>query len=299
METMETTNKALHTEIADLRETVACLDVENQELLKEKNSLKDKNQALQKTADGFRKTMEELQQKVEDVREKIDHAQGKIHHLELQNKSLVKANEELTKELREVSCQVTLFEEYKAAQENDLVEMQTLSVEVKKYLKSLEEKLEETEQWYQEEKKQSAQLREKVGELLQNRENQRKGIKELQGQVEMSVQQAVILRMDQETNVQVGSLMHEIVEARLVDVAMTRSRNRKIMLWLWRLGKFLTILLFGCGLLLGLAFLYTYFFNQQFISNTVLILLSDENIKRLVEALSRYLSWKNEGLLGF
>ncbi|KAL8191280.1 UNVERIFIED_CONTAM: hypothetical protein K2H54_071326 [Gekko kuhli] len=232
-------NEVLRVEIADLRETVACLDVENQDLLKENKSLKDKNKTLQETADGFRTTMEEMQQKVENIREKTDRAHEKVCRLDLQNKSTVKANEELTKELHEVSCQVALLEDYKAAQERDLVDMQNLSVEVKKYLKSLEDKLEETEQRYQAEKSHSVHLREKVGELLLSRENQREGIKELQGQVEMSLQQAMVLRMDQENNV------------------------------------------------------------QEFISETILVLLGDEKIRQIVEVLSQYLTWKNDGLIPF
>lgn len=299
LEELSAANDALRVEITDLTETVACLDEENQELLKKNKSLEDAKKSLQEVAGGFRATMEEMQKRVEDVREKTHHAHEKISHLELQNKSLVAANEELSRELQEVSSQVAHFEDYKAALQRDLEEMQNLTAEVKKYLRSLEDKLEETEQCYQAEKSHSAHLREKLGELLQIRDDQRKGIKDLQGQVEMSLQQAMIVRVNQENNVQVGSLMHEIVEAQLVDVALNRSRKRKILRWLWRLGKFLALLVFGCGLLLGLAFVYTYFFNQQFISDTILFLLSDENIKKIVEVLSQYLTWRNEGLLPF
>uniref|UniRef100_A0ACB8FFP0 Uncharacterized protein n=1 Tax=Sphaerodactylus townsendi TaxID=933632 RepID=A0ACB8FFP0_9SAUR len=289
-EEISAANETLRVQIADLRETVASLDVENQELLKENRSLKDKNKTLQEAADGFRSTMEE-KQKMEDVREKIDDTSGQIHQLELQNKSLVKANQELNKELHEVYYQTALLKDFKVAQERDFTVMKNLAVNVKKYLRCLEDKLEEIEKQYAAEKSRSAQLKEKVEELLQNRESQRKGIRDLQGQVELSVQQAMVFRVDQENNVQMGSLMHEIMEARLVDVVLNRSRKRKVIYWLLKLGKFLTVLVFGCGLLLGLALLYTYFINQQFISDTILVLVSDQNIEKIVQALSQLAEW--------
>ncbi|XP_061485719.1 transmembrane and coiled-coil domain-containing protein 5B-like [Rhineura floridana] len=299
VEDLSLANENLRCQINDLRETVACLDSENQELLKENRCIKDHNRSLQGTADTFKATMEEMQKKVEDIRERMDHANMKIHELDIQNKSLVKANEELNKELHEVSSQVALFQDYKAAQEKDLLEMQNLSAEVKKYLKSLEERLEETEHHYHAEKSHSSQLKEKVGTLLQLRQNQRNDIKDLQAQLETCVQQATILRLDQENRVQMGSLMHEIVEAKLVDVALNRSKSRKAMYWLWKLGKFLTILVLGCILLLVLALSYTYFFNQQFIAETVLVFLSEQNINKIVQGFAHYLTWRNDGLLPF
>ncbi|KAL8191328.1 UNVERIFIED_CONTAM: hypothetical protein K2H54_072223 [Gekko kuhli] len=286
----------LQVEIADLKETVDCLHIENQDLLKENKSLKDKNKNLQGTADSLRTTVEEMQQKVENVQEKTDHTHRKISHLDLQNKSLAKANEELTEKLHEVLSQVDILEEYKAAQDRDLAEMQDLSVEVKKYLRSLGEKMEEMEQRYQE-----AQLREKVRELLPIGENQRKGMKDLRGQVEVSFQQAVVLRMEQKKNVQVCSLMHGIAESRLVNMTMNGMR-KNITHWLWRLDKFLAPLAphFGYGFGFGLLFsVFLYIINQQFISDIFLTLLGDEDIEQIVGVLSPYLTWKNDGLLHF
>ncbi|XP_053167105.1 centromere protein F-like [Hemicordylus capensis] len=299
LEELSLINDNLRGQIHDLRETLACLDTENQELLTANRRIKDQNRSLQDIADEFKATMEEMQKKVEDIRERMDGANAKIHHLEVQNKLLVKSNEELNKELHEVSCQMALFEDYKAAQEKDLLEMQNLSTEVKKYLKTLEERLEETEQHFHVEKCHSSQLRERVGALLQLRETQRKDIRDLQGQLEMSVQRATFLRLDQENRVQVGSLMHEIVEAKLVDVALNRSKKRKVMHWMWNVAKLMAILVFFCALLLGLALLYTYFINQEFISESIVMFFSDENIEKMERILSHYLNWRNDGLLPF
>ncbi|XP_066475560.1 transmembrane and coiled-coil domain-containing protein 5B-like [Tiliqua scincoides] len=299
LEDLSVANETLRCQISDLRDTVACLDTENQELLKENRSIKDYNQTLLGTADMFKARMEEMQKKVEDIKQRMDEANDKIHNLEVQNKLLVTANEELTKELHEVSYQVALFEDYKAQQEKDLAEMQNLSAEVKKYMRSLEDRLAETEYRYQEARNYSSQLREKVALLLKLRESQRKDIKDLQGELEMCVQQATFLRLDQENRVQIGSLMHEVVEAKLVDVALNRSKSRKVVQWACWLGKILALLVLGCVLLLCLAFLYTHFVNQEFFSETMLMIFSDQNIERIKDLLSHFLTWSNDGLLPY
>ncbi|XP_078246343.1 uncharacterized protein LOC144588105 [Pogona vitticeps] len=299
VEELSTNNQNLRQQIGELRETVACLDSENRELLVENGCIKDQNRCLQSAADRFKAMIEETQKKVEDIRGRMDVAHQKIHELEVQNQSLVDANKELSRELQEVSSQMALFRDYKAAQEKDLLEMQNLSAEVRKYLKFLEERLEETERQYHLEKSRSSELRDKVSALLQLRETQRKDIKDLQAQLETCVQQATILRLDQENRLQLGSLMHEIVEAKLVDVALNQSKTRKVLQWLWSLGKVLVILVVGCSILLFLVLTYTYFFNQGFISETLLLFLSEQNIEKIAQGFSHYLIWRNEGLLPF
>lgn len=299
VEDLSVNNENLRGQIGELRDTVACLDTENRDLLMENKCIKDRNRCLQSSADRFKAMIEEMQKKVEDVRRRMDAAQQKIHELEVQNKSLVDANQELSRELHEVLSQVALFREYKAAQQKDLLEMQSLSAEVKKYLKSLEERRDDTEQRCQLEKSQTSQLQDRVGALLQLRATQRRDIKDLQAQLETCVQQATILRLDQENRMQMGSLMHEIVEAKLVDVALNQSRSRKVLQWLWSLGKVLVILVVGCSILLFLVLTYTYFFDQEFISETLLLFLSEQNIEQIAQGLSRYLVWRNDGLLPF
>ncbi|KAJ6664853.1 hypothetical protein lerEdw1_005825 [Lerista edwardsae] len=299
LEELSTANENLRSQISDLRDAVAGFDSENQELLRENRGIKDYNRTLLGTADLFKARMEEMQKKVEDIRQRMDEANGKIHKLEVQNKLLVKSNEELNKELHEVSYQVALFEDYKARQEKDLTEMQNLTAEVKKYMRTLEDRLAETENRYQVAKKHSSQLREKVGMLLQLRESQRKDIRNLQGELESSVQQATFLRLDQENRVQIGSLMHEIVEAKLVDVALNRSKKRKVMQWAWWLVKMLAYLVLGCILLILLCFLYAHFINQEFFSETMVLFFSDQNIEKIRHMFSRFLTWSNNGLLPF
>ncbi|XP_062830536.1 keratin, type I cytoskeletal 39-like [Anolis carolinensis] len=299
VEELSVSNEKLRNQIHELKEEVACLDTENRELLNENRCIKDQNQHLQATAGKFKATMEQMQKKVEDIRERMDEAQMRIEELENQNKSLLKGNEELNKELQEVSFQMALFQDYKEAQEKDLLEMQNLSTEVRKHLKTLEDKLDETERNYYREKRLSCHLQEKVAALLLLRESQRKGIKDLQAQLETSVQQATIMRLDEENRVQVGSLMHEVVEAKLVDVALNKSKMRRVMQWLCKLGKILVILVVGCSVLLFLIFMYTYFYNEEFISDMLQVFLSEENITKLAQGLSYYLTWRNEGLLPF
>ncbi|XP_007441250.1 transmembrane and coiled-coil domain-containing protein 5B-like [Python bivittatus] len=292
-------NESLRLQIDELRETVACLDSENQDLLKENKGLKDQHRSLQEVADQFKIRMEHLQKIVEDVRERIDSANMMVRQVELQNKTLVKAHEELNKEMHEVTIQVAVFKDYKAVQEKDLEEMRTLSSEVKKYLRGLEDQLAETEHGYHVERSHSGELKEKVTTLLKLREKQRKDIKDLQKELETRVQQATFSRLDQENRVQMGSLMHEVVEAQLVGVARNRSKKRKILRWVWMAAKILMMLVFGCYVLLGLVFAYARFVNPEFISETFLAFVSEENIERIAYSFSQYLNWRNDGLLPF
>ncbi|KAJ7319751.1 hypothetical protein JRQ81_019262 [Phrynocephalus forsythii] len=298
-EDLSASNENLRQQIGELSEDVACLDTDNQELLVESKCIKDRNRLLQSSADQFKATMEEMQKKVEDIRGRVEAAQQKIHQLEVQNWALVEANKELRRELHEVLSQVALFRDYKAAQEEDLLEMRKLSDEVKKHLKSLELRRDEAEHRYRLEKSQSSQLQDRVSTLLQLRETKRQDIKDLQAQLESCVQQATVLRLDQENRLQMGSLMHEIVEAKLVDVALNQSKTKKVLQWLWTLGKVLLILVVGCSVLLFLVLTYTYFFNEEFISETLLLFLSEQNIEKIARGLSHYLIWRNNGLLPF
>lgn len=299
LEDLSTANEKLRSQVSELQETVACLDTENQVLLKENQGIKDYNQSLLENADTFKARMEEMQKKVEDLKNRMDEANESIHQLEVQNKMLVEANEDLTKELHQVSYQVALFEDYKAQQERDLAEMQGLTTEVKRYMRSLEDRLAETEYRYQEARGFSAQLKDKVGLLLQLRESQRKDIKDLQGELEMNVQQATFLRLDQENKVQVGSLMHEVVEAKLVDVALNKSKKRRVLQWFCWLARILAFLMLGCLALLCLALMYTHFVNDQFIVDSMLMIFSDQSIDQIKDILSHFLIWSNDGLLPF
>ncbi|XP_039194040.1 uncharacterized protein LOC120305820 [Crotalus tigris] len=299
LEDLSATNKSLRLQVEELRGTLACLDTENQMFLKDKECIKGQQKALRDTVDYLKSTIEHLHKTVEDIREKLDHANTVIQELALQNKSLVKANEDLNKEMHEVTSQVAIFKDDKPAQEDNLEEMRNLPSEVQKYLRNLEDKLAVMEHSFHVEKIHSSQLKEKVMDLQKVRENRRKYIQDLQNQQDLCVQQATLVRLDQENQMPAGVLTHELVEARLVGVTQDWSKERKILHWLWTAAKFLMMLLFGCCLLVGLVLAYTHFFNPLFISNTVLVLLSDQSIDRLVHHFSPYLEWRNDGLLPF
>ncbi|KAM3837697.1 uncharacterized protein M6D78_009044 [Vipera latastei] len=220
-----------------------------------------------------------------------------IQELALQNKSLVKANEDLNEEMHEATSQVAVFKDDKPGQEDDLEEMRNLPSEVQKSLRNLEDKLAKVEHSFHVEKIHSSQLKEKVTDLQKVREDRRKRIKDLQNQQDLCVQQATFVRLDQENQMPAGVLTHELVEARLVGVARTWPKERKVLHWLWTAAKILMMLLFSCCLFLGLVFTYTHFLNPLFISHSLLVLLSDQSIDRLMRRFSPYVEWRNDGLL--
>ncbi|XP_013923758.1 PREDICTED: myosin-9-like [Thamnophis sirtalis] len=299
LEDLSATNRQFLFQVEELREHVATLDSENQEFLHDKEYIKEQHRCLRETVDHLKSTMEHLQKTVEDIKESLDHVNMAIHELALQNKSLVTANNDLNQEMHEVTSQVAVFKNDKPTHENDLKEMRNLPSEVQKYVRNLEDKLSEMENNYHVEKTQSGQLKEKVMTIQQAREHLRTRIKDLQNQQDLCVQQATFLRLDQENQMPAGILMHELVEARLVGVARDRSKERKILRWLWVAVKVLMLLLFVCCVILGLVLAYTCFFNPLFISDALVGLLSDQSIQKLVHRFSPYLEQKNDGLLPY
>ncbi|XP_070792514.1 transmembrane and coiled-coil domain-containing protein 5B-like [Pituophis catenifer annectens] len=299
LEDLSASNRNLRLQVEELRENIASLDSENQEFLRDKEYIKEQHKCLRETVNHLKSSMEHLQKTVEDFRESLDHVNMAIHELALQNKSLVKANNDLNQEMHEVTSQVAVYKNDKPTHENDLKEMQNLPSEVHKYLRNLEDKLSEMEHNYCVEKTQSGQLKEKVTAIQRAREHLRNRIKDLQNQQDLCVQQATFMRLDQENQVPTGILMHELVEARLVGVARDGSKERKFLRWLWVAAKMLMMLLFGCCLIFGLVLAYTHFFNPLFISETLVVLLSDQSIEKLVHHFSPYLVQRNDGLLPF
>ncbi|XP_067389383.1 transmembrane and coiled-coil domain-containing protein 5B-like [Emydura macquarii macquarii] len=278
---------------------VANLDAENQELTKGNKDTEDLNRGLQTKTECLKTTVEELQKEVENVREMLEQRDGKIKQLELENKNLDRTNKQLTLETYEISCQLSAYEDDKVAPERDLLGTKTVTQEIKSYMRHLEGKLEDTKQQRDQEKRRSSQLRETLIELLQIREVQRKDIIQLKRQLEMSMQQAALLRLENEDRVVAGSLLQERGEAKLVEISRKWSKMRKLLFWLLALGRFLLVLVPCLGLGTAVALLYTYFVNKYFILESLLLLFNDHDIHMVIEILSRHLTWKNDGLFPF
>ncbi|XP_039356129.1 paramyosin-like [Mauremys reevesii] len=292
-------NERLRNEIWDLRDTVANLDAENQELIKGNKDTKDLNRGLQTKTDYLKLMVEELQKEVENVREMLELRDGKIKQLELENKNLHRTNKQLTLETYESSCQLSADEEYKFAPEIDLLGTKNITQEIKIYVKHLEGKLEDAEQQRDEERSCSSQLRGTLAELLQIRELQRKDIIQLKGQLEMAMQQAALLRMETEDRAQAGLLLQQRVETKLVEKSLNQSKMSNLLHWLLNLGRLLLILVSCLGIGTAVALLYTYFVNNYFISDSLLLLFSEHDINMIVEILSRHVTWKNNGPFPF
>ncbi|KAM3837834.1 uncharacterized protein M6D78_009148 [Vipera latastei] len=91
------------------------------------------------------------------------------------------------------------------------------------------------------------------------------------------------------------------LKEKVTDLQKVREDRRKRIkdLQNQQAAKILMMLLFGCCLFLGLVLAYTHIFNPLFISHSLLVLLSDQSIDRLVRRFSPYLEWRNDGLLPF
>ncbi|XP_070607676.1 transmembrane protein 191C-like [Erythrolamprus reginae] len=293
LEDISAAHRSLRLQIEEMKGTFAFLDSENKMFLKDKECIKEQQRSLRETMGYLKSAIEHLQKTVEDIRERLDQANTVIQELALQNKSFVKANEELHQEMQEVTSQVAVFKENQPAQENELKQMRNLPSEVQNYLRNLEDKLERMEHNYHVERIHSGQLKDKVTNLQTVQDDWKKRIKDLQKQQDLCVQQASSGQLDQTP---IGISTHEQLELRLVG---DESKEKKVRDWLWTAAKILMMFLLGCALFLGLVFAYTYFVNPFFISETILVLLSDQSIDRLVHRFSPYLESRNEGLLPF
>ncbi|KAJ7319771.1 hypothetical protein JRQ81_019282 [Phrynocephalus forsythii] len=74
--------------------------------------------SLQETIENFKNVVEEMQKKMAAMRERTDEAYKKIHRLEVQKYAPTGTNNQLKKQPQDLSCQVALFEESKAAPKN-------------------------------------------------------------------------------------------------------------------------------------------------------------------------------------
>ena len=82
------TNENLQNQRWHLRETVAELDIENRNLLKESEDLKDGYRQLQASAGCLRTLVGDLHREVDDARDTMKDKENKIKQLELKNNNL-------------------------------------------------------------------------------------------------------------------------------------------------------------------------------------------------------------------
>ncbi|CAM2115413.1 unnamed protein product [Caretta caretta] len=291
------TNKNLQNQIWDLRETAVELDAENQKLMKENKEIKDQNRRLQARADCFKTLVGDLQREVDNAREMVEGREDKINKLEFQNKYLEKINEQLNMEIMEMACQISAY--HNICQEKDIYGVRNKMYENKKYLKHLKTNLESEEQLYEQEKLETCQLRETLEELDKIGEFQKNDIMQLEGQLVMSSQETALLRVENEDKFQNGSLLRQVAEVKFAENSLHKPKKHNFLCYIWNLLKLLLILVVWLGLAAALVLLYIYVFNNDFIADSLPLLISDHDLDMLIQILSPYLIWKNDGLLPF
>uniref|UniRef100_A0A8C0JFD1 Uncharacterized protein n=1 Tax=Chelonoidis abingdonii TaxID=106734 RepID=A0A8C0JFD1_CHEAB len=278
-------NKNLQNQIWDLRETVVELDAENQKLMKENKEIKDLSRTLQARADCFKTLVGDLQREVDNAREMMEGSEDKINKLEFQNKHLEKINEQLNMEIMEM--------------EKEIYGVRNIIYENKKYLKHLKTSLESEEQLYEQEKLETNQLRETLEELDKIGEFQKNDITQLEGQLVMPTQETALVRVENEDKFQAGSLLRQVAEVKFVENSFHEPKKHNFLCYIWNLLKFLLTLAVWLGFAAALALLFTYVFNNDFIADSLPLLISDHDLDMLIQILSPYLIWKNDGLLPF
>lgn len=280
----------LKTEIWDLRETAASLDIEKQEIISENKCIKEQNRNLEAKIDCFKAMAEELQKEEIELHVMLRQLEDMIVQLDGQNQSLKETNQRLRSETQKMSSHILLFQDYKAMQDHDVSRMKQVMEHIVAYFKQLEADIEMAEQRYSEEQNQTAELNRTLDELEQIREVQENEIAGLQEQLE----EASLLRSDVGESTKFPSLLHEMVQAKLVQESLAMQNGLLLLL-----SKAIWLLL-GVALCLGLldlsVKLYLFLFSQDMESQ--LLLFSDQ-LRLLTDVLSLHHSRKPSGLLPF
>ncbi|XP_053166534.1 tropomyosin-like isoform X2 [Hemicordylus capensis] len=287
------TNENLKNEIWDLREMAANLDLEKQEIIIKNKSIKEQNKSLEAKIECFKAMAEDLHNEEEDLQVSLLQLEETLGQLESQNNILKGTNQMLNTEIQRVSSHVICFEDYKATQEQDISHMKQVMEHIVSYFKELEGKIETAQQRYIEEKNQVAELERTLEELEQIREVQENEIACLRDQLE----EASLLRSEMDENVKTPSLLHEMVQAKLVQDSLAVQSS--VLLFL---SKFMWLLLAAALCLVflsGSVKLYIFMFDEDLETGSRLLLFPDHQFKLLLDVFSPLNSRKPNGLLPF
>nr|XP_020666612.1 paramyosin-like [Pogona vitticeps] len=282
----------LQHEIWELRETAANLDTEKQEIMTENQGMKEENRNLEAKIDCFKAMAEDLQKEEGELQATLRQLEDTILRLEAENQSLNETNQGLRTETQTMSSHVVLFQDYKAMQDHDVSRMKQVMEHIVTYFKQLEGKIETAKQRYMEEQNQTAELKRTLDELEQIREVQENELAGLREQLE----EASLLRSGPGESTNFPSLLHEMVQAKLVQESQA-MQNCLLLL----LSKIMWLLL---GLVVCLEFLdifvklYLFLFSQDMEAGSQLLLISD-HLSLLTDLLSLHRTRKPSGLLPF
>ncbi|KAJ7319950.1 hypothetical protein JRQ81_019461 [Phrynocephalus forsythii] len=282
----------LRSEIWGLREAAANLDTEKQEILSESKWMKEQNRNLEAKIDCFQAMVEDLQKEEAELQATLRQLEDTIVQLEAQNQGLKETNLKLRTKTEKTSSHILLFQDYKALQERDVSRMKQVMEHIVAYFKQLEAKIETAEQGYSEERNQTAELKDTLDELEQICEVQENELASLREQLE----EALLVRSDTDEIANFPSLLHEMVQAKLVQESLA-MQNCLLLL----LSKAVWLLL---GMVVCLGFLdvmvklYLSLFSQDAEAGSQLLLFSD-HLSLLTDTLSRRHARKPSGLLPY
>ncbi|XP_028581421.1 uncharacterized protein LOC114595286 [Podarcis muralis] len=285
-------NGNLKNQIWDLRETAANLDTEKQEILTENRSVKEQNRSLEAKIECFKAMAEDFEKEEEELQGVLRKLEETIAQLESQNTALKGTNKMLRTEIQKVSGHIVLFQDYKATQDQDICRMKQVMEHIVSYFKQLESKIETAEQRFGEEQSEAAELQRTLDELEQIREVQENEILCLKDQLE----EASFMRLEKDESLKVPSLLHEMVQAKLVQDSLAMKSSLLLLLskvvWL-----FLAVAV-CLGFLSVLAKVYLFVFNQDLESGSQALLFTDR-LRLLAEVLSPHPMRRSNGLLPF
>lgn len=286
-------NESLKNELWDLRETAANLDLEKQDIIVENKFIKEQNRTLEAKMECFKGMVEEFRKEEEELQATLSQLEETLEPLEFQNKNLNGSNKSLREEIQAMSSHVAVFQDYKATQDKDILCMKQVMGHIVKHFKQLEAKIETAEKQYEEEKGQVSELKRTWDELEQIREVQENEIVCLRGQLE----EAAVPRLETDESAKAPSLLHEMVQAKLVQDSLVMEST---VLFLLSKITWIVMAALVCLGTLGVLFkLYVSVFNTDLETRRQLLQFSDRNFKLLLDVFAPHHMSKPNQLLPF
>lgn len=239
-----------------------------------KDSAKDSKRNLKDRTQDIKKCVEELDREVDIVMDLVEKIEKKVKLLGNHNRKLAKVNDHLNIGLKKMSSKPSLNEDYKADRPSNV-------------------RLQNRDRYYEPEKVIACHSRDSEEKL--DEEHQRSS--KLQKHVVISMAEIKNTPGDDQEDDQTSPALLE--DDNLEEDSVICSKPSKSLRDIWDLVKnSLAVVLLGFGFCTCLILFCAYFFNDNFIANSIILFYSHDTAE-LTQQWSPYFTWRNDGLLPF
>ncbi|XP_053250445.1 uncharacterized protein LOC128416552 [Podarcis raffonei] len=245
----------------------------NKMRLKERNIIQDLNRSIKDKSQSLKKWVEELDRDVEVVMSLINEKEEKIKKLESRNRSLAHINRKLGTNRNNA---IKVFQH-----QDDKPGPALQSRESNEQANVIQARRKEPHLSTKKPGSHLARTNSDTETMIRDPAEQSENIRGVPVQY------------------QITPKLPEGNERMSAEDLLIRPKQAKLSDYLSDPLKLLHAVLLCVGLCTVFILLYTYFFNNNFIVNSLLLLLNDQDLAELIQFFSPCLTWKNNGLMPF